>query len=467
MPRLIDFLPLRAETILTVRARLDADVNAGLAPEDELFIDTVEGGFYFDMTQPVALEIERLWDFLGSEVPAAAFVTYAFGTYLDQHGEVLGVPRKSSALANGEVTFVGTNGVAIGTGTVVAVVNADPDSDEEISFRTTEAGTISGGEVSLSVEAEDPGSDHNVGAGTITLLISPINGITSVTNAVATGGGTDVEEDEAYRARLLLELSSPGGQGNQADYQRWALGFSGVGFAKVNPLWKGPGTVQVLITDTNNDPVGQVVEDELQELLDPPVATTLLNGAQNLTSGTLTVDSTTDFRTATVGSPQHLNILDYIISYTGKTATTFTGCTGGTSVVAPDDSEVHQGGVGAGLAPVGAEVTVDTPTATTVTIVAAVTTYEGWSLDGDAGTIAIRDEVETAVRDYVDALPPGEDVRLNHVEAAFFNVEGVYDVGSVTINGSAANLSIGIDPPAVASIGVLTGITWAGATASP
>lgn len=464
MTALVEFLPLRDESILSIRARLDADVNAGLAPEDQSYIDTIEGGFYFDMTQPVALEIERLWDYLSTEVPAAAFITYAFGDYLDEHGVVLDVPRKAATPSYGEVTFAGANGTPIGTGVTVAVPNTDPDSDEEISFSTTEGGVISGGTLTLPVQADETGTAYNVAASTVTLVLSQVGDVT-VTNAEAIRSGTDTEEDEPYRTRLLLELRSPGGQGNEADFLRWALGFPGIGFAKVNILWKGPGTVQVLVTDPDNNPVATVVRDALQAFLDPPTGQTQLNGAVNLNAATITVDSTNNFSTdgrfyVEVGG--HFRA----VTYTGKTGTTFTGCVG-PNVAAPDNARVVQGGRAAGQVGPSAEVVVDTPSIVQIDVDADVTTRPGYSLDGDAGTIALRPAIEESLRNYINSLPPGEDVRLNRVESQFFRVEGIYDVANVTLNGSGANVTIGNDPPQVAETDDLSAISWAGAVATP
>lgn len=55
-----------------------------------------------------------------------------------------------------------------------------------------------------------------------------------------------------------------------------------------------------------------------------PIAITQLNGSHNASITTLTVDSTTGFKTA-----GHLSIGREEIDYTGTTATTFTGCTRG------------------------------------------------------------------------------------------------------------------------------------------
>lgn len=263
-----DFLPIFQETIASIRARLDADVNAGLDPNDPAFLDTTEGGIYHDLSQTLALEIERQWDALSTEVPAAMFPAYAWGPYLDEHGVTINLPRKDQVKATGEVTFTGTNGTLIATGTQVATVQTDPDADPVV-FATTESATIAGGTAVLAVEALVAGSAGNVGAGTVTTLASPLDGIASLTNASAMSGGADVESDDLYRERILLEYVAARGAGTQADYVRWALSYPPIGRVVVEAIWAGAGTVRVIVTDQAGAPVSGTVVTGLQNLLDP------------------------------------------------------------------------------------------------------------------------------------------------------------------------------------------------------
>lgn len=359
------------ETTDTIRARIDADVNAGVDPIDPAFVDTTEGGLYFDLTQPIVLEIERLWDALSAEVPAVMFPAFAWGDYLDEWGVTTNVPRKAAVAAAGTVTFTGAIGTLIGTGTVVSPLQTDPDAAPPNFATTTSAVIGGGGTVDVPIAATTPGSKGNVAAGTITLLLSPNGGIAAVTNATATSGGQEVETDDSYRERILLEFSQAQGAGNQADYLRWALAYPGVGHATVQPIWSGAGTVRVIVTDVDNNPTAGAVVTGLQAQLDP--------------------------------TP----------------------------------------GAGAGLAPIGAIVTVATPTLVAVNTSATVTFDAGYSLDGTAGTVATRTAITAAIADYVNSLNPGQTVYLRHVESRFFAVKGVLDVSSLLLNGAASNVTIG------------------------
>lgn len=371
MASFLDFLPLFTETTDTIRARIDADANAGVDPTDPNFIDTTEGILYYDVTQPIILEIERLWDELSTEVPAVMFPAFAWGDYLDEWGVTVNLPRKDAVAAQGVVTFTGTVGGLIGSDTLVSPLQTDPDVTPP-QFATTVSAVIGGGgTVDVPVAAVTPGVAGNVASGTITQLVSPNGFISAVTNAVGTGDGEEVETDDAYRERILLEFSQASGAGTQADYIRWGLAYPGVGHVTVQPIWSGAGTVRVIITDSLNQPVPGGTVSGLQNELDPV------------------------------------------------------------------------SGQGAGLAPIGAIVTVATPSLLAVAVSGTVTHASGYSLDGTGGTIATRDAITAAIADYVASLNPGDTVYLRHVESRFFAVKGVLDVTSLLLNGSASNVTVG------------------------
>jgi uncharacterized phage protein gp47/JayE len=247
---------------------MDADANAGQDPESNFFLDTAPGGFFFDLTQPWVLQAVRLYDLIAVEYVAATLPAYAWGPYLDYLGETWTVPRKDASPAGGTVAFTGTNGTIIPPGTEVGTVQIDPDSDP-ITFVTTASGTISGGTVSIPVIADVAGASGNVGAGTVSQLLSPVDGVTAVTNASALTGGADEESDELYQERLLKFIGSPQGGGNMTDYERWALEEPTIGYVTVEAVWSGPGTVRVIITDRTNRPVAAAVVTALQAKLDP------------------------------------------------------------------------------------------------------------------------------------------------------------------------------------------------------
>jgi uncharacterized phage protein gp47/JayE len=377
VPDLVEFVPIFDEDADSIRARMFADVNAGLGPDDPAFLDTTPGGFLWDLSGASVLEIERLWDAVGTEMIAACFPAYAWGTYLDEHALTLGMVRKDAVAATGEVTFVGTTGTLIAVGTEVSTLQTTPEG-EPVSFETTADGSIpAGGVLTLAVQASEPGTEGNVAAGTITLLQSPLDGVSSVTNAQPTLGGADIESDEQLRNRVLLAYSGSQGSGTITDYQAWSLAYPGVGFVAVFPQATGPGTVGVIITDANNRPVSTATVSGLQQQLDPVA------------------------------------------------------------------------GEGRGQAPIGAKVTVSTPATLAVNVAADLVFELGYSLDGAGGTINVTDDVTAALRAYIDRLAPGEDVVRYHAMSQVFDVPGVADVVTFTLNGAATNVVVASDQVAL------------------
>lgn len=74
-----------------------------------------------------------------------------------------------------------------------------------VRFVTTEPGTIEAGQtqVEVSAEAEQAGTAGNVAAGTVIYLNLAPAGVAGCVNPSAFTGGTEPEDDEAFRARIL------------------------------------------------------------------------------------------------------------------------------------------------------------------------------------------------------------------------------------------------------------------------
>lgn len=159
--------------------------------------------------------------------------------YLDWHGARWDVTRKAAQQAAGTVRFTGVNGTAVSAGTTVQRADG-------VQYVTQAAGVVAAGEVLLDVQAVVAGAAGNALVNTGVSLTSPIAGINTVATAsTALAGGSDVEGDEAYRARILLRIRQVPHGGAKHDYEAWALEVSGVTRAWVYPLEGGDGTVTV------------------------------------------------------------------------------------------------------------------------------------------------------------------------------------------------------------------------------
>lgn len=75
--------------------------------------------------------------------------------------------------------------------------------------------------------------------------------------------GSDEEDVEDFRSRLLFHLQKPATSGNVYNYIEWATSVEGVGAAKVFPTWDGPGTVKVVITDSDKKAASSALVNEV------------------------------------------------------------------------------------------------------------------------------------------------------------------------------------------------------------
>ncbi|WP_321896049.1 baseplate J/gp47 family protein [Paraburkholderia heleia] len=108
----------------------------------------------------------------------------------------------------------------------------------------TAAQVASDGTVTVEVQAAVAGSAANCDNGTSMTLTSAISGIPStgtVSGTVTTG--SDVEEPEAYRTRVMDAYQNPAQGGAQNDYVKWATDIAGVTRAWCQPNGFGAGTV--------------------------------------------------------------------------------------------------------------------------------------------------------------------------------------------------------------------------------
>ena len=115
-------------------------------------------------------------------------------------------------------------------------------------FVTVGGATVGGGgTVTVAVEATEPGANGNLASGAPLTFVTAIAGINAVANVDSGGlsGGTDTENTEAFRARVLARKRQPPQGGVAYDYEAWAKTVAGVTRAWCVPRNRGAGTVDV------------------------------------------------------------------------------------------------------------------------------------------------------------------------------------------------------------------------------
>lgn len=223
-------------------------------------IDDMENGFPWDFTKPTALEKAEMLEFHLVETLKIMFPMWAYDEWLDYHAKGRGITRKPANAASGELLITGISGTTIPAGfKFAAPATADTPA---IEYQTTEKYTIGeDGTVRVQITAVEAGPKGNVPANTVTLMMTPIKGITSITNEANIAGGTEVESDDELRNRIMeIDAASEASfVGSDGDYKRWAEEVPGVGTALVMPEWAGPGTVKVVVIDSNGQPANAAI----------------------------------------------------------------------------------------------------------------------------------------------------------------------------------------------------------------
>jgi len=216
-------------------------------PDD---MDKREGSVIYDACAPAAAELAQLYIQLDAQL-LLVFGSTSSGEYLSLRAADYGVARQTAAPAKRKGFFYG-NGNSL-----LDVPVGSRYSAENLNFIVRER--VASGEFEL--ECETPGLEGNLYFGPL-LPIDYIPGLTRAELAAILVPGEDVESDDSLRARYLHRVRNPSSGGNAADYRDWAMDVAGVGGAKIYPLWDGPGTVKIVIVDSNKEPASPTLVSE-------------------------------------------------------------------------------------------------------------------------------------------------------------------------------------------------------------
>lgn len=217
-------------------------------------IDTRQGSIFYDSVSGVLLEIAKLYTDLDLVIQMTTVRT-ATGDALDTKAEEYGVyrlqatPAKYLALFDGTIPQVGERFYYD-----LAYFMLKQDEDTGTYF----------------FEAEVPGEQgNNIYAGTPAVPVNYIEGLISATFGEIYEHGSDAEDDESFRERVLEKISGPAENGNKQHYKTWCESIDGVGRARIVPLWNGENTVKAVLIDTTGKPCSEAKVLEVQNYIDP------------------------------------------------------------------------------------------------------------------------------------------------------------------------------------------------------
>lgn len=226
-------------------------IKANILSQMKTDVDKREGSFTGDLVSPVATELWKVYDSMNAVIPIV-YIDETSGEYIDKKCAEHGITRKPGTKAHTELVLTGSNGTVIPAGTVFLTLDG-------LEYLTAADATIHGDNTTVTMNAVEVGEAYNVPPNSIVNQYNSINGLTALTNPAAATGGTDPESDKSLVDRYYGYLQKPATSGNVHHYEQWALEVNGVGGVKAVPLANGPGTVGILVTGPDKQPVGEEV----------------------------------------------------------------------------------------------------------------------------------------------------------------------------------------------------------------
>lgn len=321
----------------------------------------------------------------------------AEGTLLDNLCELVGITRNDATSITFDVTCSGVNGTVIPAGSIVRI----PQGERYI---TAEDATIAAGTATVEVSAENTGF-QDVGANTVTSIVTAVTGWNSVTGPAAdTTGGSGVETDLELRRRRRNSLQAAGTATDGAiraeildvDEVEQAVVVSNRTLATVNSI-----PAKSFHSIVHPAGLATAVKEEIAEA----IYRTMPAGIQSYGSENFTVTDQNGYSQPVAFSFS-----------TGVTVNVVTTVTVDPTLLPADAQEQIEDAI--------------------------TTVFEG------------PENTETGERS--GGLEIGEDVRFAEVYAAIFNAfDGILTI-ALTLNGGTADIPIDIDTGEIGTLGTLT-----------
>lgn len=215
-------------------------------------VDIRQGSIFYDAVAGVCFKIASYYADLRSAIDLVSLTT-AVGEYLDDKGAEYGVYRNPATSAVYNFVFTGTG----------------PNIGERF-FTDGEYFTLRRIDGVLYLEAESTGSGTNyVEEGATAVPLNNVRGLTSASFGPIFEPGVDVESDEDYRQRIREKVAGPAENGNRQHYKTWCEEVSGVGRARIIPLFAGENTVMGVLLSADGTPAVEAVVNRVQDYIDP------------------------------------------------------------------------------------------------------------------------------------------------------------------------------------------------------
>lgn len=365
-------------------------------------------------------------------------------TILETIAANYGLTRRAASAASGTVTFASASaptssiqiGAADGSGGITVSTPTDSNGTA-ISYTTSETvyltpatpiNTTTGMyEVTATIVALSTGTSTNVGANVISVLSSPITGVSSVYNSVAISNGLDIETNTSLANRIKLKLQGLV-LGSAASYKSLMLQQDNVDDSYVvDPnsdfATRGPGAIDIYIDGSVSAVATQtnVYDSEVTLQLDSAPVLTISSvtgivggNAYVFTEGidySLAVDSTTVNRYS-INSVDNLvwlgsTVPDLATSYT--VTYTYNSLINTLQTLLEDDS----------YAIITNDILIKSTIGVLVNFDITVKKLSGYN------STALNTSIQTAITDFIQTDRLGKNIRQSDIVTAIEAVDGV------------------------------------------
>ena len=378
-------------------------------------LDTREGSIIFNAIAPAALELAIAYTELDN-ILKESFVNTATREYI-----LLGCQQVGMDISNFDATY----------GTFKA------EFDVEISigsrwncdlynFTVSEyIGKNDNNYYEYKMQCETAGTGANTLTGNLSAITDYPSNLTHAKLTECLIEGENELTDDEIRVAYYDFINSTASDGNVGQYKRWCNDYDGIGNYKIFPLWNGSNTVKVSILSASNGIATNELVTNFQKYLDPCTIEKFTGDGSNKIFTLSTIPAKIDL--VKVGNVIKKATTDYSYS-NGKV----------TFVSAPDNSAVieirYNGGMGNGVAPIGAFVTVTTASSKEINVSATVKLSDGYT---DTNIIT------EGLNEYFSKIAyTTSRVALMSVGAAILDIPGVDFITDLKLNGDIADISL-------------------------
>lgn len=255
---MIDFVTLDVEqTKADMIASFEDSLEQTLYPSDEKMI-------FLMQFMPIAIAIVAQINVSANQ----NLLRYARGPMLDAIGYLTSTER---LLASSSGTYLKISLSAAQAQDVQIPIGTRATPNFELYFETTESSFIPAGQSFVTIPAKCSAAGeigNGFEMGQIKYMVDQIPFVESVTNTVATSGGTNDEEDDPYRERIRLSPESFTTAGSEDAYIYWAK-TADVNIGDVKTDSPSDATVKIIVLMKDGTLPTQTILDKVTAATSP------------------------------------------------------------------------------------------------------------------------------------------------------------------------------------------------------